>query len=83
MEIECFPALSKDQIGKLPKDYAFTPVEGTYLLDDKHPNGVIFTYVGHCDWEHDFENCLREFILTVFHEAMYLVPGTGELYTLR
>lgn len=30
-------------------------------------------YVGYCDWEKNFDNCLKEFILTIFHEAMHIM----------
>jgi len=73
MEIQCYPRLSKEQIDNLPKDYVRPPIEGTYRVDDEYPDGVIFIYVGYCDWEHDFNKCLREFVLTVFHEIMHVL----------
>ncbi|RJS92598.1 hypothetical protein CW705_02530 [Candidatus Bathyarchaeota archaeon] len=71
MEIRCYPRLSKEQIERLPKNYVPPLIEGTYLVDDEHPNGIIFIYVGYCDWEGNFDRCLKEFILTVFHETMF------------
>jgi hypothetical protein len=79
MEIHCYPRLSKKQIENLPKDYVCPPVEGTYLIDDEYPEGVIFIYVGYCDWEHNFNNCLREFVLTVFHETMHVLLAYEKL----
>lgn len=73
MEVECFPRLSKKQQKTLPKNYVPPPIEGTYSIDDKHPEGVIYVYVGYCDWEKKFDYCLKEFILTVFHEAMHIM----------
>lgn len=70
MEIVCFPGLSEEQQKNLPKDYIPPPVEGMYRVDDEHPEGIIYLYVGYCGWERNFDNCLTEFILTVFHEAM-------------
>lgn len=60
------PGLSKKQEARLPEDYVAPPVEGMYEVDKKHPDGIIFVYVGSCDWERNFEFCLREFALTVF-----------------
>ena len=73
MEIRCYPRLSKEQIEKLPKNYVPPLIEGTYLVDDEHSNGIIFIYVGYCDWEGNFDRCLKEFILTVFHETMHIL----------
>ena len=73
MEIVCFPGLSEEQQKNLPKDYIPPPVEGMYRVDDEHPEGIIYLYVGYCGWERNFDNCLTEFILTVFHEAMHLI----------
>ena len=73
MEIRCYPRLSKGQIEKLPKNYVSPLIEGTYLVDDEHPNGIIFIYVGYCDWKGNFDRCLKEFILTVFHETMHIL----------
>jgi len=73
LEVECFPRLLKEQQKALPKDYTSPLVEGTYLVDDEHPEGVIYVYVGYCDWERDFDRCLKEFVLTVFHEAMHIL----------
>lgn len=73
MEIRCYPRLSREQIKNLSKDYVFPPIEGTYLVDDEHPDGIIFIYVGYCDWEGKFGRCLKEFILTVFHETMHVL----------
>lgn len=56
-----------------PRDYVRPPVEGMYLIDDEHPEGVIHIYVGYCDWVDNFEFCVREFVLTVFHEAMHVM----------
>ena len=79
MEIVCYPRLSKEQEKKLPKDYVPPLIEGTYLIDDQHPEGIIFIYVGYCDWERNFDRCLKEFILTVFHETMHvLLPEMGD-----
>ena len=33
----------------------------------------MYVYVGYCDWEKDFDHCLKEFILTIFHEAMHVI----------
>ena len=73
MEIRCYPRLSREQTKNLPKDYVFPLIEGTYLVDDEHPDGIIFIYVGYCDWEGKFDRCLKEFILTVFHETMHVL----------
>jgi hypothetical protein len=73
MEVECLPRLSRKQQKVLPKSYVPPPIEGTYSIDDKHPEGVIYVYVGYCDWENAFEYCLKEFILTIFHEAMHIM----------
>ncbi|MBS7632313.1 hypothetical protein KEJ15_01655 [Candidatus Bathyarchaeota archaeon] len=36
-------------------------------------------YVGYCDWEKNFDYCLKEFILTIFHEAMHIMfPEMGD-----
>ena len=47
------------------------------------PEGIIYVYVGYCDWEDDFENCLREFILTIFYEAMHIMFPELEDYIPR
>lgn len=73
MEIECFPRLSKEQQRDLPEGYVPPPIEGMYSIDEDLPEGVIYLYVGYCDWEKNFDNCLKEFILTVFHEAMHIL----------
>src|SRR3972149_6771780 len=73
MEIICLPKLSKEQQKNLPKDYAPPLIEGTYAIDSKHPEGIIYVYVGYCDWEIDFDKCLKEFILTIFHETMHVL----------
>lgn len=79
MEIECFPRLSEEQQKNLSKDYIAPLVEGMYSVNDEHPDGVIYIYVGYCDWERNFENCLKEFILTIFHEAMHIMfPELGD-----
>jgi len=79
MEIRCYTRLSKEQIENLSKNYVPPLIEGTYLVDDEHPDGIIFIYVGYCDWEGEFDKCLKEFILTVFHETMHvLFPELGE-----
>ena len=61
MEVECFPKLSKEQQKVLPKNYCPPPIEGTYSINDEHPEGVIYVYVGYCDWEKNFDYCLKEF----------------------
>jgi len=73
MEIQCLPRLSREQVQNLPDNYVSTGIEGTYLIDDEHLNGVIFIYVGYCNWDQEFEKCLREFVLTVFHEIMHIL----------
>ncbi|MDH7563619.1 MAG: hypothetical protein QHH24_01870 [Candidatus Bathyarchaeota archaeon] len=73
MEVECFPRLSKKQQKVLPKNYVPLPVEGMYSIDGKHPDGIIYVYVGYCDWEKNFDYCLKEFLLTIFHEAMHIM----------
>ncbi len=73
MEIVCLPGLSEEQQRNLPEDYLPPPIEGMYSVDDKYPEGIIFLYVGCCDWESNFDGCLREFILTIFHETMHVV----------
>lgn len=79
MEIECFPRLSEEQQKNLPKDYIAPLVEGMYSVNDEHPDGIIYIYVGDCDWERNFENCLKEFILTIFYEAMHITfPELGD-----
>lgn len=52
---------------QLPKDYIAPPMEG--MVD----HDIIFVYVGTCDWNKSFEFCLKEFILTVFHEIMHVL----------
>lgn len=79
LEIVCLPNLSKEQKEHLPKDYVVPPIEGKCEIDDAHPDGIIFIYVGSCDWESNFEYCLNEFVLTVFHEVMHvLCPDIDE-----
>jgi hypothetical protein len=79
VEVKCFPKLSKLQQKVLPKNYCPPPIEGMYSIDDKHPEGVIYVYVGYCDWEKNFEYCLKEFILAIFHEVMHImVPEIGD-----
>ena len=79
VDIVCLPRLSKKQEARLPEDYVAPPVEGMYDVDEKHPDGIIFIYVGACDWEKNFEYCLREFVLTVFHEVMHVTcPDVGD-----
>jgi hypothetical protein len=73
MDIECFPKLSKTQEKNLPKDYVPPPIEGTYSVNNKHPEGIIYIYVGYCDWEKNFNHCLKEFILTIFHETLHIL----------
>ena len=73
MEIACLPSLSKKQKAQLPEDYVAPPIEGMYDINEAHPDGIIFVYVGGCDWQTDFEHCLKEFILTVFHETMHIL----------
>ena len=75
----CLLSLSKVQKEHLPKDYVAPPIEGMFEIDDAHPDGVIFIYVGTCGWESDFEYCLKQLVLTVFHETMHvLCPDMGE-----
>lgn len=57
----------------MPKNYIPPSVEGMYSVDNEHPEGIIYLYVGYCSWERNFDNCLTEFILTVFHEAMHII----------
>jgi hypothetical protein len=79
VEVECFPKLSKEQQKVSPKNYCPPPIEGTYSINDEHPEGIIYLYVGYCDWEKNFDHCLKEFILTIFHEAMHIiVPEIGD-----
>ncbi len=79
MEIVCFPSLSKRQKAQLPRDYAAPPIEGMYEFNEAHPDGIIFIYVGGCDWQTDFEHCLKEFVLTVFHETVHILcPDIGD-----
>jgi len=73
MEIICLPRLSKEQQRNLPRDHVPPLVEGTYAVDSKHAEGVIYVYVGYCDWEVNFEKCLEEFVLTIFHETMHIL----------
>jgi hypothetical protein len=73
MEIQCLPRLSTEQQQALPEDYAFPLIEGTYSINEEYPEGIIYVYVGYCGWESDFNSCLREFILTIFHEAMHIM----------
>lgn len=80
MENVCLPSMSRKQKAQLPKDYVAPPIEGTYDIDERHPEGVIFICVGGCDWQSDFEHCLREFILTVFHETMHVLCPDIEEY---
>ena len=80
MEVECFPRLSKEQEKDLPEDYVPPLIEGMYSVDDEHPEGIICVYVGYCDWERNFDNCLKEFILTIFHEALHIMLPDLEDY---
>jgi hypothetical protein len=80
MDIECFPKLSKTQQKILPKDYVPPPIEGTYSVNNKHPEGIIYIYVGYCDWEKNFNHCLKEFILTIFHETLHILCPEIENY---
>jgi len=73
MEIKCVPKLSPEQEKNLPKDYVRPLVEGMCIIDDEHPEGLIIVYVGYCDWERDFDHCVKEFVLTVFHETMHVL----------
>ncbi len=73
MEIRCYPRLSKDQEEDLPNDYVRPLIEGTYDVNDEHPDGVISVYVGYCDWAEEFNRCLKEFVLTVFHETIHVL----------
>jgi len=83
MEIECIPRLSEEQQGDLPEGYVPPLIEGMYAVNDDYPEGIIYVYVGYCDWENDFGNCLREFILTIFHEAMHIMFPELEDYIPR
>ena len=79
MEIRCYSTLSKEQLGNLPGDYVFPSIEGTYIVDGKHSEGVVLVYVGYCDWENRFEKCLKDFILTIFHKIMHILfPELGD-----
>jgi hypothetical protein len=80
MEIICLPRLSKEQERDLPDDYVRPLIEGMYDIDDEHPEGLITIYVGYCSWETDFENCLREFVLTIFHEVMHILFPENDDY---
>jgi hypothetical protein len=40
----------------LPKDYVAPLIEGMYAINAEHPEGIIYGYVSHCDWEHSLEN---------------------------
>jgi hypothetical protein len=73
MEIQCFIRLSEEQVKNLPKGYVAPPIEGTYLINDEHSDGVMLIYVGYCNWKDDYEKCLREFVLTVFHESLHVL----------
>jgi hypothetical protein len=76
----CLPSLSKEQKEHLPKDYIAPPIEGKCKVDGAHPDGIIFVYVGACNWENNFEHCLKEFILTVFHEVMHVLCSDIDEY---
>ena len=79
MDVECFVKLSRKQQRDLPRDYVPPPIEGMYSIDSEHPEGIIYIYVGCCDWTNNFRFCVREFVLTVFHEAMHImVPELEE-----
>ena len=67
------PRLSPKQERVLPKDYIRPFVEGMCIIDDEHLEGLIILYVGYCDWERDFDHCVKEFVLTVFHEMMHFL----------
>jgi len=72
------PKLSPEQEGeaalaRLPEGYIPPPVEGMWFLDKEHPEGLIIIYVGYCDWVKDFDHCVKEFVLTVFHEVMHIL----------
>jgi hypothetical protein len=73
MEIMCVPRLSREQERRLPMEYVRPAVEGMCIVDDAHPEGLIVIFVGYCSWETDFDYCLREFVLTVFHEIMHVL----------
>jgi hypothetical protein len=73
MEIVCLPSSSRKQKTRLPKEYVAPPIEGMYNIDETHPDGIIFIYVGGCDWRSNFEYCLREFVLTIFHETLHVL----------
>ncbi len=51
-----------------------------YSVDEKHRGGIIYVYVGCCNWEKNFDYCLKEFILTIFHEAMHIMLPEIEDY---
>ena len=60
MEIECFPRFSEEQQKNLPNGYTPPLVEGMYTVNDEYPESIIYLYVGYCDWEENFSNCLTE-----------------------
>lgn len=82
LEIVILPDLSEAQkkhVRKVRKDYVAPPIEGMYDINRKYPDGVIHIYVGNCDWEGNFQYCLRKFVLVVFHEVMHvLCPSMDE-----
>ena len=73
MEVVCLPSLTKEQKAQLPEDYVAPPIEGMYEIDEAHPDGIIFIYLEGCDWQNRFEQCLKEFVLAVFHEVMHVL----------
>lgn len=80
MEVVCLPRLSKEQERDLPEDYVRPLIEGMYDIENAHPEGLVTIYVGYCDWEKNFELCLKEFVLTVFHEVMHVLCTDMEDY---
>ena len=82
LEIVILPDLSEAQkkhYCKVRRDYAYvppSPIQGMYDLNKKHPDGIIYLYIGNCDWEHNFDFCLRRFTLVVFHEVMHALLGS-------
>lgn len=64
----------------MPEDYVRPPIEGMYDIDKAHPEGLVTIYVGYCDWEKNFDFCLKEFVLTVFHEVMHVLCPDMEDY---
>ncbi len=79
MEIVILPDLSETQkkhLRRVRRNYVPPPIEGMYDINKKYPDGIINIYVGNCDWENNFDFCLRKFILVVFHEIMHVLLGS-------